>query len=71
MYVNIVKPFNEKFFNVIEIYNEITILISSYFTMLFTNFTNIEQRSTLGWYFVAFVSVNIVTNLGAMIFKLG
>ena len=71
MYVNIVKPFNEEFFNFIEIYNEMTILISSYFTMLFTSFTNIEQRSTLGWYFVTFVAINIVINLGAILFKFG
>jgi hypothetical protein len=40
MYLTLVKPLNGKFFNVMEIFNEFTLMFCSYFCLLFTDFVD-------------------------------
>ena len=70
MFLNICQPFNLKMFNIIEVYNEITILICSYFCFLFTGIVDVEMRYKLGWAFIGIVTLNISVNIGAIILKL-
>jgi acetylornithine/succinyldiaminopimelate/putrescine aminotransferase len=53
-----------------EIFNETTLLVSSYFMFLFTDFVDdIHMRATLGWAYIGVIGTMIVVNFGCMIIK--
>ena len=53
-----------------EIFNETTLLVSSYFMFLFTDFVDdIHVRATLGWVYIGVIGTMIAVNFGCMIFK--
>ena len=55
-----------------EIMNEVTLFIASYFLFFFTDFVpSKELKYEMGWYFIALASFNIVINWMAMIYKFG
>jgi hypothetical protein len=53
-----------------EIFNESTLLVSSYFMFLFTDFVDdVHMRATLGWVYIGIVGAMIVANFSCMLFK--
>lgn len=55
-----------------EIMNEVTLFICSYFLFIFTGFVEpIEFKYEIGWYFVAIAVLNIFINWVAMMYKFG
>ena len=65
-----VKPLNEPYLNKMEIFNESTLLMSSYFMFLFTDFVDdANMRSKLGWVYIGVIGLLIVVNFGCMIIK--
>ena len=65
-----VKPMSEPYLNKMEIFNESTLLTSSYFMFLFTDFVDdVNMRSKVGWAYIGVIGVMIVVNFGCMIIK--
>jgi hypothetical protein len=63
-----VKPLSEPYLNIMEIFNESTLLVSSYFMFLFTDFVeDPELRSKLGWAYIGVIGTMIFVNFGCMI----
>jgi hypothetical protein len=59
-----IRPYDSFLSNILEIYNEITLLLCSFCCYIFSDFvTDIDSRYSAGWYFVSFASVNILINL--------
>jgi hypothetical protein len=53
-----------------EIFNEATLLISSYFMFLFTDFVDdVHLRATLGWAYIGIIGTMIAVNFGCMLMK--
>jgi hypothetical protein len=53
-----------------EIFNESTLLVSSYFMFLFTDFVDdVHLRATLGWVYIGVIGAMIVVNFSCMLFK--
>jgi len=53
-----------------EIFNESTLLVSSYFMFLFTDFVDdVHMRATLGWVYIGVIGAMIVVNFSCMLFK--
>ena len=56
--------------NRIEIFNEITLLVLSYFLFFFTDFVpSVYMRYTLGWVFISITVFNIAVNWCALFYK--
>ncbi|TNV87834.1 hypothetical protein FGO68_gene14781 [Halteria grandinella] len=67
-----VKPMNQPFLNNMEIFNELTLLICSYFLFLFTDFVgDANTRFMIGWAFVGLAAFNILVNWCALLYKVG
>ncbi len=65
-----VNPMNQPFLNKMEIFNELTLLILSYFLFFFTDFVpSVYMRYTLGWAFIFITVLNIAVNWGALFYK--
>lgn len=57
------QPLNEPTLNALEVFNEGTILICLYFTLLFSEIgPDPESKYTLGWAMIAVISFNILVN---------
>ena len=55
-----------------EIMNEVTLFIASYFLFFFTPFIpNEEMKYEMGWYFIGLATLNIGINWMAMMYKFG
>jgi hypothetical protein len=53
-----------------EIFNESTLLVSSYFMFLFTDFVDdANMRSKLGWAYIGVIGAMIAVNFACMLFK--
>ena len=53
-----------------EIFNESTLLVSSYFMFLFTDFVDdVKMRATLGWVYIGVIGIMIGVNFSCMLFK--
>jgi hypothetical protein len=53
-----------------EIFNESTLLVSSYFMFLFTDFVDdVHLRATLGWVYIGVIGTMIIVNFGCMLLK--
>ena len=69
-YLMYVFPMNSRFLNGMEIMNEVTLFLTSYFLYLFTSFVpNAELRYEMGWYFIGIAASNIFLNWLAMVYK--
>ena len=69
-FIILVKPLSEPYLNRMEIFNESTLLMSTYFMFLFTDFVDdAKMRNTLGWAYIGIIGAMIVANFGCMIFK--
>ena len=70
MFLFYLKPLETKFLNAVEIMNEITLLMSSYFLYFFTPFIqSAELKYEMGWYFIGIATFNIFINWCAMVYK--
>jgi hypothetical protein len=56
-------PYEEKLFNIMEIFNEASLLACSYTLLAFTDYEdNLKTRSEMGWFFAAIVTINLGIN---------
>ena len=66
----IVKPLNQPFLNRMEIFNEISLLICSYFLFMFTDFIpDAQTRYLAGWGFIGMAVFNIAVNWLCLFYK--
>jgi hypothetical protein len=64
VYLIKVKPFEDPFFNKLEIFNEVCVLLSIYHLFTFTDFVgNVVMQYNIGWSMVGLTCFNIVTNI--------
>ena len=64
------KPFKEQILNYMEIFNELTFAIVSYFFLLFTEFNqNIDLKTYIGWLLICLTLFNITVNYIIVIIK--
>jgi hypothetical protein len=65
-----IRPLNEGFLNNMELFNEFTVMISSYMMILFTEFVEDPMmRAEIGWIFVGIIGINIIVNWSILIYK--
>ena len=64
IYLNYVKPFDDKFINNLEIFNEICVMSITYLLFVFTQFVDLPEIQYLfGWIILAMTSFNIGVNM--------
>ena len=62
-YILMIMPFEDPLLNYMELFNESSILATSYFLLAFTDFVpEAETRYTIGWVFSGVVALNLVVN---------
>ena len=65
-----VNPMVEPFLNRMEMFNEVCLLICSYFLFAFTDFVpDVNTRYMYGWAFIGVAVFNIACNWGALFYK--
>jgi hypothetical protein len=65
-----VHPLNQSLLNRMEIFNEWTLLVCSYFLFAFTDFVgDVETRYLFGWVFIGLAVCNICVNWCALFYK--
>jgi hypothetical protein len=65
-----VKPMNQPFLNRMELFNEMTLLVCSYFLFAFTDFVpDANTRFMIGWAFIGLAALNILVNWMALFYK--
>lgn len=70
-YMIIVLPIKNRKTFIFEIYNEFTLLVLSYFLMLYADIiTDIELRYNLGWFVIGITLLNLTVNYASMVFSL-
>jgi len=70
LYLIEVKPYNESFMNMMEIFNEFTILFLIYLTWCFSDLIdNILVKWTLGFMYSGIIFFSLATNVIALTFK--
>jgi len=70
MYNGITKPFDTLFHNKIEMFNEINILLCSYFLFLYTDLTDgPEQQFEVAWGHIGIISLVVIVNLSFLIYS--
>ena len=58
-----VMPFEDPLLNYMELFNESSLLVTSYFLLTFTDFVpEPETRYTIGWVFSGVVALNLIVN---------
>ena len=68
-YIGYYKPFEEKYMNNLEIFNELCIVIVSYHLYLFTNYIGDPLlQYNIGWSIVGTTIGNILVNMGVIFF---
>ncbi len=66
----VVKPLNEPFLNRMEIFNELCLLICSYYLFMFTDFIpDVQTRFLAGWGFIGIAVFNIGVNWACLFYK--
>ena len=66
----IVKPMNEPFLNRMEIFNELCLLVCSYYLFMFTDFIpDVQTRFLAGWGFIGIAVFNIGVNWAMLFYK--
>jgi len=69
LYILKVKPHERELINQLELFNEIVILIITYLCWAFSdNTTDMLFKDELGWWYVFFLSLAIVTNASFIIY---
>jgi hypothetical protein len=73
IYIILVRPFEEPLLNLLEIFNECSILVNAYHLVAFTDYLpNIEQNDTLkaqvGLSMIAFTGLNVGVNTLVMMY---
>lgn len=64
IYLSTVKPFESRFLNRLEIFNECIVLIASYHLFIFTKFTSDPNTQyQVGWSFIGFALICIASNM--------
>ncbi len=64
LYTTLCKPFMQHSMNRLEIFNEVSILISSYHLLAFTPFVDSPSlQYLLGWSLIGVITLNIVVNM--------
>ncbi len=64
MFVAYHKPYDSRRINMIELFNEYTILVAGYHLFIFTDFVEDEQQKwNAGWSIIALIVVNLIVNL--------
>jgi len=65
-----VKPFYQPILNYLEIFNEFCIISIGYHLLLFTGYNNdFELQYKAGWSILLLTVLNIVINIGVMLFQ--
>jgi len=68
IYLIKVKPFEQRFKNLLEIFNETCLLIASYMTILFSPMIDdVDLQYNIGWFLTALVTFQIVINMTVMV----
>lgn len=63
VYLIVLKPFQERNMNLLEIFNELCILTYSYMLILFSDFVEISAiKYNIGWVSIGLVLFNILVN---------
>ena len=71
-YTAYVLPFQSLLLNYQEVFNEITVLLASYHLFCFTEWVyDLNARFLIGWSLLAVIAINVVTNIGIMLFVVG
>src|SRR5690606_8497888 len=66
----IIKPFNQRILNAIEIFNEVTLLLCSYCLFCFTEFVpDVQTRYKFGWGFIGIITINIVVSMIILLYN--
>ena len=64
MYLCITRPYESRFSNIIELFNEFSILTCSHTFLALLNAAMPDQRIIMvGWFFIGVASLNVVTNV--------
>ena len=74
IYLILAKPFYEPLLNHLEVFNEVCILITEYHLIVFSDFlsgsaSNSQAQDTAGNTMIAFTVINMVVNMGIMLWK--
>jgi hypothetical protein len=70
IFLILVKPYDSKLFNFIEIFNEACILVGCYLLYEFTQYENDPVvRYNYGWFMTVFMATNTLVNISALIYK--
>ncbi|TNV87454.1 hypothetical protein FGO68_gene15662 [Halteria grandinella] len=79
IYFILVRPFEEKSLNRIEVFNELCILFASYHLLLFTDFDysdpsdteeqHLQTQYMAGWSIIAVTTLNIIVNMAIMCYQ--
>ena len=63
-----VQPFEVKSKNNLENFNETIIFSVTFLVMLFTDYLDVNQQDMAGWASISLVALNILINLGTMLY---
>ena len=67
-FITSVYPFEEYNMNKQEIFNELCVLTSSYFMILYTEFIgDYEMKYMIGWFQIGLIAFNIFGNMSVMV----
>ncbi len=67
-----IQPFNSKFFNGIEIFNEVCLIIGSLTLIEFSDYElDLDFRYKVGWFMTALMGLNTIVNIFGLFFKIG
>jgi hypothetical protein len=74
IYLILAKPFYDPLLNHLEVINEVCILITEYHLIVFSDFlsgsaSNSQAQDTAGYTMIAFTVINMVVNMGIMLWK--
>lgn len=69
IYLGYFSPFKTKFRNRLEIFNEVTVLMSSFYMMCFTDLVGtLEAQSTMGWVMIVTIVLNSLINISIVLY---
>ena len=69
-YIFYSKPFTDKFLNLQEKFNELTILLISYCVFMISDWLGEEEQTMIGFIIIGITSFNIFVNFSNMIYQI-
>ena len=57
-----VRPYKSPLLNFIETINEVTVLVAAYPLLTFTNWIDLFERGSFGWYLISCICFNVIFN---------